>query len=117
MSVISCTQRSSGAQWVFGGRQVDANNDARVGFDEFVRVMAPLLQDGVTSSQSAAVPPEDARALGMQEALTAWCWVNLDKMSCCVVNKTGELGAACKYKGVTEIQAGLPLCTRNGWCR
>ncbi|KAK9831937.1 hypothetical protein WJX81_001333 [Elliptochloris bilobata] len=45
-------------------RQVDSNNDARVGFDEFVRVMAPLLQDGPPSGRPSAVPQEDAHAPG-----------------------------------------------------
>ena len=43
-------------------RQVDANGDARVAFDEFVRVMAPLLQDssGPTHVGSSALVEERA---------------------------------------------------------
>jgi len=49
-------------------RQVDANGDARIGFDEFVRVMAPLLQDAPTVGRLSSVLAEDVRGAGPRQA-------------------------------------------------
>lgn len=45
---------------------MDANGDARIGFDEFVRVMAPLLQDAPTAKRLSSVI-EDARGTGARQ--------------------------------------------------
>ena len=54
-------------------RQVDANGDARVAFDEFVRVMAPLLQDSSRAHPRGQLSLlVEERAPGEELALLCW---------------------------------------------